>query len=66
MTMDQDRRSAEIHQFPPRGRFAVVGHRDESESVAGLALSRLATTAIGGGNWYHEEAIRDAERARQS
>lgn len=65
MTMNQDRRSAEIYQFPPRGRFAVAGQYDESESVSGLALSRLATTAIGG-NWYHEEAIRDAERARKS
>ena len=66
MTMTDDRRSAEIYQFPPRGRFAAAAHRDESKSVTVLALSRLATTAIGGGNWYHEEAIRDEARTRKS
>jgi hypothetical protein len=63
MTMTHDRPSAEIYQFPPRGRFAVAGQRDESKSIAGLALARLATSAFGG-NWYHDEAIQEAERAR--
>ena len=63
MTTSRDRGSAEIYQFPPRGRF-VAGRRDESEPAAGIAMSRL-TTAFGG-NWYHEEAIREAERARKS
>ncbi len=65
MTMTDDRRSAEIYQFPPRGRFAAAGHRDELKSVTVLALSRLATTAIGG-SWYHDEAIRDEARNRKS
>ncbi len=64
MTMTQDRRSAEIYQFPPRGRFAAAGERDEQKPV-GLALPRLAATATGG-NWYHEEAIRDEARNRKS
>ena len=64
MTMNFDRPSAEIYQFPPRGRFAAV-NRDPSDSVPGIAAPQLATTAFGG-NWYHEEAIRDAERARKS
>ncbi|MGB6702808.1 DUF2735 domain-containing protein [Methyloceanibacter sp.] len=38
---------------------------DESKSASGIVASRLATTAFGG-NWYHEEAIREAERARKS
>ena len=51
-------------QFPPRGRFAVAGRRDEAKSAAGIALSRLTTTAFSG-SWYHEEAIQEAERARK-
>jgi hypothetical protein len=65
MTMSHDRRSAEICQFPPRGRFAASARRDESKSAAGIAMPRLATTTFSG-SWYHEEAIRDAERARKS
>ncbi len=65
MTMTDDRRSAEIYQFPPRGRFVVARAGDESKSVSGLAPFRVATNAIGG-NWYHEDAILDAERARKS
>ena len=64
MTTSHDRGSAEIYQFPPRGRFVVAGRRDESEPASGIAMSRL--TSAFGGNWYHEEAIRDAERARKS
>jgi hypothetical protein len=65
MTTSHDRGSAEIYQFPPRGRFAAGSQRDDSKSVAGLASPRVIMTACGG-NWYHEEAIRDAERARKS
>ena len=65
MTMSHESRSAEIYQFPLRGRFAAGSKRDDSNSVSGLASPRVAMTA-GGGNWYHEEAIREAERARRS
>lgn len=65
MTMSHEGRSAEIYQFPLRGRFAVTSHRHESNSVPSIAPARLATSAFGN-NWYHEEAIRDAERARKS
>jgi Protein of unknown function (DUF2735) len=65
MTMSHDRRTAEIYQFPLRGRFAAGGKGDEAKSASGIVASRLAINAFGG-NWYHEEAIRDAERARKS
>ena len=65
MTTSHDRRSAEIYQFPARGRFAAGSKGDEARSASGIVASCLATTAFGG-NWYHEEAIRDAERARKS
>ncbi len=65
MTMTHDRPSAEIYQFPLRGRFAAGSKGDEPKSASGIVASRLATAAVGG-NWYHEEAIRDAERPRKS
>ena len=65
MTMSHEGRSAQLYQFPARGRFAAGSHRDAPKSGASLAAPRLVTAALGG-NWYHEEAIRDAERARQS
>jgi Protein of unknown function (DUF2735) len=65
MTTSHDRGSAEIYQFPPRGHFAVSGHRDGLKSAPGLASSRLPTMVFGG-SWYHEEAIQEAERARKS
>lgn len=65
MTMSHDRRSAEIYQFPLRARVAASAKGDESKSASGIVASRLVTTELGG-NWYHEEAIRDAERARKS
>jgi Protein of unknown function (DUF2735) len=65
MTTSHDRGSAQIHQFPPRGRFAAGARRDESNAFAGIASSRVPTMAFGG-SWYHEEAIQEAERARKS
>ncbi len=65
MTISHDRGSAEVYQFPPRGRFAIGGRRDESDRAAGLASSRLPMMVFGG-SWYHEEAIQEAERARKS
>ena len=62
MTTSHDRGSAEIYQFPPRGRFVVAARRPKS--AAGIALSRPTTTAFSG-SWYHEEAIQEAERARK-
>ena len=64
MTTSHDRGSAEIYQFPPRGRFAVAGRRDEFKSAAPIALARLTTSAFSG-SWYHEEAVQEAERARK-
>jgi hypothetical protein len=64
MTMSHDRGPAAIYQFPPRGRFAVGGRRDESDRAPGVASSPPPAMAFGG-SWYHEEAIRESERARK-
>ena len=63
MTMSHESRSAEIYQFPLRGRFAVSGKRDDSNSVSGVASPRVATTAAGRTSVEIREAeVRRAER----
>jgi hypothetical protein len=54
--------SAQILEFPARGRFAASGQRDEPETTAILMRPRVGNVACGSG-WYHEEAIQEAERA---
>jgi uncharacterized protein DUF2735 len=54
------RGSANIYEFPARGRFAE--RRDDSNSASNPTLPRFAKTAFGGA-WYHEEAVQEAERA---
>ena len=54
--------SARIYEFPKRGRYATKGARDESKTASAFA-PRSARVAIGN-SWYHEEAIREAEIAR--
>ena len=70
MTANSDRASAQIIQFPARGHFASAGNRDENSVTATTAprAENAMGIAMGiamGSGWYHEEAIRDAERDRQ-
>ena len=54
--------SATIHQFPPRGRYAVSGASGEPERAAStLPVPNI----VFGSGWYHDEAI-EAERARKN
>ena len=64
MTANTDRVSAQIIQFPARGRFAAAGQRDEN-SVTDPLAPRAARIAMGSG-WYHDQAIQDAERERDN
>lgn len=52
--------SATIHEFPPRGRYAVGGRREDVKPAAVTLGPRTAITVIGEA-WYHDEAI-DNER----
>ena len=61
MTANSDRASAQIIQFPARGRFAAAGNSDEQPVMNPLA-PRTARVAMGSG-WYHDQAIQD-ERDR--
>jgi hypothetical protein len=61
MTTSISRGSAQIYEFPPRGRFALDA-RDESQARINLEAQALPKVAYGSG-WYHDAAIQD-ERSR--
>jgi hypothetical protein len=54
--------SATIYTFPPRGRFAA--NVQQFNSPGKVELPRGVKLASGSG-WYHDEAIRESERARK-
>ena len=56
--------SAQIYEFPPRGRFALNG-RDESQLKTSLDSQPLVKVASGSG-WYHDAAIQEADQPRSS
>ena len=56
--------SAKIYQFPAGGRSALGGKaRQEFKPVADQVSARVNTAACSD-SWYHEAAIREAERSR--
>ncbi len=59
MTPNAPQESAEIIQFPLRGRFAP-----DLDRSSAFAPSRFAGIAIGA-SWYHQDAIEE-ERARKN
>jgi Protein of unknown function (DUF2735) len=52
--------SAQIYEFPPRGRFALKV-RDEAQPRTNLESQSAIKVAAGSG-WYHDAAIAEAER----
>lgn len=62
MTTSSPQETATIYQFPLRGRFAL-----DHEPTAGLGqtIGRVIRAAAGS-SWYHEEAIREADRSRKN
>jgi hypothetical protein len=65
MTTSFPRGSAQIYEFPSRGRFAVNG-RDQSKPRANVEPQPLVKVASGSG-WYHDAAIaEEAERSRSN
>jgi hypothetical protein len=65
MTTNSDRASAEIIQFPARGRFATASQHEEKPAMSTAAEARVARIAMGGA-WYHDEAIEQAARDRKN
>ncbi|HVZ52933.1 MAG TPA: DUF2735 domain-containing protein [Pseudolabrys sp.] len=64
MTTDMHRESAKIYTFPARGRFAVGA--SYQRSAEGRAPAAKTVPTVAGGAWYHDEAIREAERPRKN
>ena len=64
MKTSSDRASAQIYQFPARGRVAEASLDDETPATK--PSSPQVVKAAGGSGWYHEAAIEDAERARSN
>jgi hypothetical protein len=64
MTTNSSRESAEIYQFPARGRFAAGVQRSE-KPADNLTSEQVVKAAVGSG-WYHEAAIEEAERSRKN
>jgi hypothetical protein len=64
MTTSFSRGSAQIYQFPPRGRFVLSGG-NESQLRANVEPQPLVKVASGSG-WYHDAAIQEAERPRSN
>ena len=64
MTTNDHSGSANIYQFPARGRFIAGAVREDAKPALVLALSPRVARAVSGSGWYHEEAILDAERTR--
>ena len=56
--------TAEIYQFPSKSRPTVGGRAAKAQSVAELPALPVHED-VGGGSWYHEAAIRDAELMRK-
>ena len=64
MSTNLYRGSATIYAFPARGRFAVGAHREDAKPAAELRSPRMSETVLTG-SWYHEEAVREADRTRK-
>lgn len=52
--------SAKIFTFPARGRFAEARPRNDATALDAGRLP-CVTPVVCGDNWYHDEAIREAE-----
>jgi hypothetical protein len=61
MTTNISAGSAQIYQFPPRGRFALTA-RDDSR----IALEATQAVRVVASGWYHDAAIQEADRSRSN
>jgi hypothetical protein len=61
MTTNLGRESAKIYQFPARTALGGNGLHGKTKSTADLKTVQLPEVSFGSG-WYHEAAIRDADR----
>jgi Protein of unknown function (DUF2735) len=64
MNTNYEQESARIYQFPAGGRAALGGKRYEQFTRADVQTLPRVNEAVCSGSWYHEEAIRESEGAR--
>jgi Protein of unknown function (DUF2735) len=57
--------SAQIFQFPPRGRFAGASSLGENKFAVSFTLPDGGQTVFGSA-WYHDEAVQDDARMRKN
>ena len=62
MNTSPDQGSARIYQFPAGGRAALGGKRREEIKPATDQVSERVNEAACSDSWYHEAAIREADR----
>lgn len=65
MSANTNRETAEIIPFPLRARASSIEHHDAEAAVVKFPLPHIARVACGN-CWYHETAIQDADRARDT
>jgi Protein of unknown function (DUF2735) len=53
--------SAQIYQFPPRGRFALNARDENRTAIASTPVIRVVSSG-----WYHDAAIQEAEHSRSN
>ena len=56
--------TAKIYTVPARGQATIGARHEDPQPVADLRSHRLPTVEFGSG-WYHDAAVRDAERTRK-
>jgi hypothetical protein len=64
MTGNSQRQTATIYKFPVGGRSGLVGLRETTKPASEFVQEATSMVAIGG-SWYHEEAIREADKSRK-
>lgn len=61
MATSTDRESAKIYQFPVRVRPPYASHFETAKPLTVTSLPQFS--GGDGGGWYHEAAVREADRA---
>lgn len=64
MTTNRIRESATIYHFPAGGRAGLEARREVHRPVA-KPPAQTSAVMVTGNSWYHDEAVREAEKARK-
>lgn len=62
MTTNRIRETARIYRFPAGGRAGLEARGEVQKPVA-QPPGRAPVVTVAGNSWYHDEAVREAEKA---